>query len=287
MSFEVHKIISRQDLREAITFIHENKFSLKTFENKISFNLDQRILGLSIKENGKIVGNIFYYYQPNFNYNNIVYKVVNFATIFVHHSCRGKGIPRLMIENTLNIFKDYIITDYTPVGNIKHLLKKLNFGYMQNNRNLILPIPKISFDIFKNFFGKLSKINEKEEIDKIFNNLEQYRHYEIELWRYKKGSDNIIIGTIDRNHKKKISFFNLKAKSKRILWTDNEEMLIKYANNIAFNFYILDKFSFITIDTKIKRKLFFSFKLENQFMIFPNLKIKIPTIGSEFFSNNL
>ena len=42
-----------------------------------------------------------------------------------------------MIEKTLEIFKDYIITDYTPVGSIMHLLKKFNFGFMQNNRNLI------------------------------------------------------------------------------------------------------------------------------------------------------
>ena len=101
MSYEVHKIISRQDLKDAVNFIHSNNFSLKTFEEKISYNLDDRVLGLLIKDKDKIVGNIFYYSQPNFFYKNRTYKVVNFATIFVLQSHRGKGIPRLMIEKTL------------------------------------------------------------------------------------------------------------------------------------------------------------------------------------------
>jgi len=36
MSYEVHKITSRQDLEDAVNFIHSNNFSLKTFEEKIS-----------------------------------------------------------------------------------------------------------------------------------------------------------------------------------------------------------------------------------------------------------
>ena len=82
MSFEVYKILSRKDLEDAIKFIHKNNFSLKTTVDKISLNFDKKILGLMIKDNGKIVGNIFYYYQPDFNFNNRIYKVVNFATIF-------------------------------------------------------------------------------------------------------------------------------------------------------------------------------------------------------------
>ena len=101
MSFEVYKILSKKDLEDAIRFIHSNNFSLKTTEKKISFNFDGRILGLLIKDNGKIVGNIFYYYQPDFNYNDHNYKVVNFATIFVLESYRGKGISKLMIKKTL------------------------------------------------------------------------------------------------------------------------------------------------------------------------------------------
>ena len=62
MSYEVHKITSRQDLKDAVNFIHSNNFSLKTFEEKISYNLDDRVLGLLIKDKDKIVGNIFYYY---------------------------------------------------------------------------------------------------------------------------------------------------------------------------------------------------------------------------------
>ena len=49
MSYEVHKITSRQDLKDAVNFIHSNNFSLKTFEEKISYNLDDRVLGLLIK----------------------------------------------------------------------------------------------------------------------------------------------------------------------------------------------------------------------------------------------
>ena len=133
---------------------------LKIFlENKISFNEDNRILGLLIKQNEQIVGSIFYYYQPNFRYKNQTYKVINFATIYVLESHRGKGISKLMLNKTLEIFKDYIITDYTPVGSIMHIIKKLNFGFMKNNRSLIFPLPLI------NFFSKFnirSSINLEE-----------------------------------------------------------------------------------------------------------------------------
>ena len=81
MSYEISEIISRQDLEKAVQFIHANNFSLNTTENKISFNKDNRILGLLIKHDEQIVGSIFYYYQPNFRYKNQTYKVINFATI--------------------------------------------------------------------------------------------------------------------------------------------------------------------------------------------------------------
>ncbi len=287
MSFEVYKILSRKDLEDAIKFIHKNNFSLKTTVDKISLNFDKKILGLMIKDNGKIVGNIFYYYQPDFNFNNRIYKVVNFATIFVQESYRGKGISKLMLEKTLEIFKDYIITDYTPVGSIMHILKKFNFGFMKNNRNLIFPIPLIKFDIFKNFFGKISKVEDREIIKNTFKNLEKYRHYEINLWNYTRGKENLIIGIVDREHIKKFGSLKIKLKSKRVLWSNNDELLLKYSNNIAFNFSLLEKIQFITIDTESDKRPIFSVKLKNQFMMLPKLETKVPTYGSEFFSDNL
>ena len=97
MNFEVYKIRSRDDLKKAVNFIHKNNFSKKTTIHKISNNFDDRVLGLSIKDRGNIIANIFYYYQPNFEYNNKSYKVINFATIYVLESYRGKGIARLLI----------------------------------------------------------------------------------------------------------------------------------------------------------------------------------------------
>ena len=287
MSFEVYKIKSKEDLKNAINFIHKNNFSIKTSIQKISCNFDNRVLGLSIKDNGNIIGNIFYYYQPNFIYNNKSYKVINFATIYVSKSYRGKGIAKLMIEHTLKIFDNYLITDYTPVGSIESLLKKLNFGYMKNNRNLVLPIPNINMSFFNSFMGKLNKITDENKIKNIFKNLDNYRHYEIELWKYENGMDNFIIGLIDRYHKINIPFLNLKFKSKRILWTDNEKLLLKHANNLAFKLSCSDSSYFITIDTKSENRPLFSIKLKNQFMVYPDIKSKISTYGSEFFSNNL
>ena len=58
MNFEVYKIKSKEDLKNAINFIHKNNFSIKTSMQKISYNFDNRILGLSIKDNGNIIGNM-------------------------------------------------------------------------------------------------------------------------------------------------------------------------------------------------------------------------------------
>ena len=287
MSYEISEIISRQDLEKAVQFIHANNFSLNTTENKISFNKDNRILGLLIKQNEQIVGSIFYYYQPNFRYKNQTYKVINFATIYVLESHRGKGISKLMLNKTLEVFKDYIITDYTPVGSIMHIIKKLNFGFMKNNRSLIFPLPLINFFSKFNYFGELNRINDTKEINEIFKDFEQYRHYEIDLWKYEFEKDNLIIGVINREHSKKFGFLNIKLKSKRVLWTNNEELLCKYANNISFKFAKKEKTHFITIDVQSKKRPFFSLKLMNQFMMYPNLGTKVPTDGSEFFANNL
>ena len=59
------------------------------------------------------------------------------------------------------------------------------------------------------------------------------------------------------------------------------------ANNISFKFAKKEKTHFITIDVQSKKRPFFSLKLTNQFMMYPNLGAKVPTDGSEFFANNL
>lgn len=287
MNYKICKIISKNDLQDLLNFIHSNNFSLKTNLSKISLSFDKRILGLMIKDFEKIIGNIYYYYQPDFHFMNQTYKVVNFATIFVDKSYRGKGISQLMLNKTLEIFKGYIITDYTPVGSIMHILKKLNFGFMQNYRNLILPIPIIKLNFFRHIFGKLTKVNDKDVILNNFKNLEKYRQYEIDMWSYTFANETILLGVIDRVHFKKLGFLKFKFRSKRVLWTNNEDLLLKYSNNISFKFSLLDKTQFITIDTKKNNKRFFSIQLKNQFMMYPKLNTKVPTVGSEFFSNNL
>jgi len=287
MSYEISEIISEQDLKDAIKFIHSNNFSLNTCKDKISYNKDNRVLGLVIKYEGKIVGNMFYYYQPDFKYKDRDYKVVNFATIFVLEAHRGKGISKMMLNKTLEIFENYIITDYTPVGSIMHIIKKLNFGFMQNYRTVVFPIPKIKFNFNLNYSGVLSRIKDNFLIKEVFKNFDQYRRYEIDLWKYTFEKDNLILGAINREHIRKIGFFKIRLKSKRILWTNNEELLCKYADNISFKFAKEEKTHFVTIDTKNKKRPFFSLALKNQFMMYPNLDTKIPTDGSEFFANNL
>ena len=108
-TFKVEVIKSPDQVEKAVKFIHENKFSLKTTKNKISKMNDGKIVGLLILDNEKIVGNIFYYYQQDIKINNKNYKVINFATIYILEEYRGQGIARLMIENTIDIFKNYNI----------------------------------------------------------------------------------------------------------------------------------------------------------------------------------
>ena len=68
------------------------------------------------------------------------------------------------------------------------------------------------------------------------------------------------------------------------MWTSNENFLLEEANNIAFLFFLRTGYKFITIDCEDSKRPFFSIKLNNQFMTFPKLNIKVSTIGSEFFS---
>ena len=107
------------------------------------------------------------------------------------------------------------------------------------------------------------------------------------MWSYSFANENILLGVINRVHFKKLGFLKFKLRSKRVLWTNNEDLLLKYSNNISFKFSLLNKTQFITIDTKKNNKRFFSIQLKNQFMMYPKLNTKVPTVGSEFFSNNL
>ena len=282
--FHTVEIVNENELEKAIKFIHQNNFSPETTIEKICNNFDGRTLGLIINnEDNEIIGSIFYYYQPSIKISEIKYKVINFSTIYIKKEYRGMGLLSLMLNKTKAIFSDYIITEYTPVPKVTHLLLKMGFGYMKNNRSLILPIPKPkSFVELK--IGELEKINDPEIKNEVFNQLENYRKYEITLWRYKNKNINILLGTTIKNHSRNFFKLNIKTSSIRVLWTSNENFLLEEANNIAFLFFLRTGYKFITIDCEDSKRPFFSIKLNNQFMTFPKLNIKVSTIGSEFFS---
>ena len=282
--FVIKKIVNEFELIKAIEFIHNNNFSIETTPMKICKSFDGRILGLTLNlGNNEIIGSIFYYYQPSIKIDNIKYKVINFSPIFINKEFRGKGLLTLLLKETKEIFADYIITDYTPVPKVRHLLIKMGFGYMKNYRSLILPLPspKCLLD-FK--IGKLEKINDRETYEDIFKNLENYRKYEITLWRYQKNNINILLGTTFKKHQRNFALFKIKTSSVRILWTNDERLLLTEANNIAFLFLLKSKKTFVTIDSEKNNRPIFSLKLNNQFMVFPKLTVRIPPSGSEFFS---
>lgn len=282
--FSIIKIINNKILDEAINFIHRNNFSFETEQRKICKNFDGRVLGLVLKNNKeKIIACLFYYYQPDIKVEEKKFKVVNFSTIFIDEEFRGRGLLSIMLKKTIEIFEGYIITDYTPVPKVRHLLCKLGFGYMKNNRKLILPIPNLS-SIAKFKIGNLEKLENKYTFDKVFNHLDSYRDYELDLWKFSKNNKEIIIGTTFKNHKKTFFDFQIKTSSVRILWSNDEEFLLREANNISFLFYLKVSKKFITIDTELDSKQFFSFTLQNQFMLFPKINIKVSPIGSEFFA---
>ena len=282
--FNIIKIINKNSLDEAIDFIHRNNFSFETEQRKICKNFDGRVLGLLLKNNKeKIIACLFYYYQPDIKVEKKIFKVVNFSTIFINEEFRGRGLLSIMLKKTIEIFEGYIITDYTPVPKVRHLLSKLGFGYMKNNRKLILPIPNL-VSITKFQIGNLEKLENKYIFEKVFDCLDRYRDYEIDLWKYSKNNKDIIIGTTFKNHKKTFLNFKIKTSSVRILWSNDEEFLLREANNLSFLFYLKTSKKFITMDTELDHKKFFAFTLQNQFMVFPKINIKVSPIGSEFFA---
>ena len=283
-NFQIQEIINEIELTEAIKFIHNHSFSPETSVKKICNNFDGRTLGLVIKnKENEIIASIFYYYQPSVKINDVKYKVINFSTIYVKEQYRGKGLLSLMLNKTKQIFNNYIITDYTPVPKVRHLLSKIGFGYMKNNRSLILPIPSPKFLInFK--IGKLEKITDSEIQNEVFKTLENYRKYEIALWRYKNNNIDILLGITFKHHQRNFFKFKIKTSSVRILWTSNEKILLNEVNNIAFLFFLYTGHKFITIDCEDYKRPIFSFKLKSQFMIFPKLNVKVSPIGSEFFA---
>ena len=282
--FNIIKIINKNSLDEAIDFIHRNNFSFETEQRKICKNFDGRVLGLLLKNNKeKIIACLFYYYQPDIKVEKKIFKVVNFSTIFINEEFRGRGLLSIMLKKTIEIFEGYIITDYTPVPKVRHLLSKLGFGYMKNNRKLILPIPNL-VSITKFQIGNLEKLENKYIFEKVFDCLDRYRDYEIDLWKYSKNNKDIIIGTTFKNHEKTFLNFKIKTSSVRILWSNDEEFLLREANNLSFLFYLKTSKKFITMDTELDHKKFFAFNLQNQFMVFPKINIKVSPIGSEFFA---
>ena len=155
--FQTKKIVSRDDLKNVIKFIHQNNFSQETTIEKVCNNFDGRTLGLAIiNGNNEIIASILYYYQPPVEINKIKYKVINFSTIYIKKDYRGMGLLSLMLTKTKEIFAGYIITEYSPVPKVTYMLLKMGFGYMKNNRSLILPIPKPK-SLLELKIGKLEK----------------------------------------------------------------------------------------------------------------------------------
>ena len=283
-NFHIKKITNKDDLSQAINFIHTHNYSLETSVEKISINFDGRVLGLIIKDlNDKIIGTIFYYYQPTRMINAINYKVINYSTIYIKEKYRGKGLLTLMLDKTKEIFSNYLITGYTLDPRVRHISLKMGFGYMQNHRSLILPIPKPK-SILEFKFGKLRKVSNAVTYNEIFKQLDNYRKYEITLYRYQKNNIDILLATTFNNHKRSFFKFKIKTSSVRILWTNNEKVLLEEGNNIAFLFFLQSGCKFLTTDCESHIKPIFSLRLENQFMIFPKLNTRISPIGSEFFS---
>tara|TARA_B100000427_G_C15431064_1_gene560839 strand:- start:177 stop:1043 length:867 start_codon:yes stop_codon:yes gene_type:complete len=283
-NFQIIKITDKDILSEAINFIHHHNFSLETSSEKICNNFDGRILGLIIKSIEKnVAGVIFYYYQPKIKIKETNYKVINFSTIYIKEQYRGKGLLSLMLKETKELFSDYIITGYTLDPKVRHISSKLGFNYMKNYRSLILPMPKLK-SIFSLKIGKINKIIDIETYDEIFKKLENYRKYEITLWRYKKNNIDILFGTTFNNHERDFFKFKMKSSSVRILWTNDEKVFLEEVNNIAFLFLLKLGHKFLTIDCESSKRPFFSMKLDNQFMIFPKLDARVSPIGSEFFS---
>lgn len=280
ISFEYEIIRKSNQLKKAIKFIHQNNFSLRTTPEKICNKFDNRPLGIIFKKQKKIIASIFYYYQPEINIRSKKYKVLNFGTIYILSEYRGQGIPRKMIQKTLSLFKNYIVTDYSPAGPIEYLQKKMKFGYMKNYRYVVFPIPNLLSR------GSIKKKRLSSEI-KNFPKIKHYRKYDIDLWKYERGENQFMIGTVNRYHEKIIKKIKIKTKSTRILWTNNEKKFSEELNNIAFLFYLKNNSKFISCDLGFKINSIFSFEVKNQFMMFPNLNIKIDTLGSEFFANNL
>ena len=280
----IKEITNKEELTEAIKFIHDHNYSLETTVEKICNRFDGRTLGLILKKNdGEIIATIFYYYQPEAKINEIRYKVVNYSTIFIKDQYRGKGLLTLMLNKTKEIFPNYLITGYTLDPKVRHISSKIGFGYMENYRRLILPIPKLQ-SIMKFKIGKLSKVSEPAVYSEIYKELDDYRKYEIILWRYQKNDIDILIGTTIIKHKRNLFKLKIKTYSLRILWTNNEKVLLKESSNMAFLFLLELGSKFLTTDFESKKKPLFSFGLENQFMVFPKLKVRVSPIGSEFFS---
>ena len=285
MSYNIYPIKEKESLNKAIKFIHLNNFSKETEIERVSklFSTN-KIFGLiATYNNNDIVGVIFYYYQPNFKFDNKIYKVVNFSTMYVTKEHRGL-LPFFLLKRTKKLFEDYIITDYTPIKNIEVMLLKLGFGYMKNYRKLVLPIPLINRKILSCGFGSLSEIEDKEVYKKIFLQFDQYRSYKMNIWKFYRNGKTLLLGVANAAHERKFGFLKLKSYSKRIIWADNEDLLAEEVNNISFLFFLKQKSHFITIDTGSYKKVYFSFNLKNGFMIYPNIPVKIPTEGSEFFS---
>ena len=283
-NFHIKKITNKDDLSQAINFIHTHNYSLETSVEKISINFDGRVLGLIIKDlNNKIIGTIFYYYQPTIMINAIKYKVINYSTIYIKEQYRGKGLLTLMLDKTKEIFSNYLITGYTLDPRVRHISLKMGFTYMKNYRSLILPIPKPK-SILEFKIGKLHKVSNTKTYNEIYKQLDDYRKYKISLWRYQKNDIDILLAITFNNHKR--SFFKVKIKttSVRILWTNNERVLLEEGNNIAFLYFKQSGYKFLTIDCESQIRPFFSFKLENQFMVFPKLNTRVSPVGSEFFS---
>ena len=237
----VTQIYSESELRKAVDFLkigfkQSDLFASKLLSHSIKTNKNNNLFGFSIKENGIICGAILTLFQGNFKTEEgKLIPIINLSTWYIKPHLRGLHSIN-HIYKSVQYFKEFIITNYTPRESTLPIFKMLGFKYMKSF--LYRKYRPSLKQIFNKIKIEINRINYSDIKDKLpyvkLNLFNDVIYFKVKVDMEEEFYFAAVM--------KKLLVRKIFIPSLYILWTSNEKQIFKYFDKLHFKLAIDYKF---------------------------------------------
>jgi len=251
MAINYKFIRTENEYLEVLEFFKKNKFGYPHIFSAVRENFCKRY-GYGVMaslDDGNIVGAVLLLHQNSRDISGKEVECINYTTLFTDKNFRNVVPYKMYQLVTKTVGSDFAITNYTPVGSVSRMMRKLGYSKMSSFRYILLP--SISSLWKRNIFSLDSKIPPVE----------------IPFNIYFLGKKKRKIWAIPSYTSRNFLFIKLKIKYLRVICSDSPIELNKVAKFLPF--YALRNFGcfFVTLDSPYQIKPYRGIKIESKFYV--------------------